>query len=159
MILKYICRIIQTYMDLGDGVVYLRNEKINQTKKNDFNIVVGYLSQKNFGTSTSIYNGVETVSVNVLAQVYIEIYGRSFDVVERKEEILMALSSSFSKEVQTSEGFLIAQVPSSFVEVPLLDGSAIPYRFQATFNVQFMKKIEKPIDYYDSIRSEVKYES
>ena len=146
-------------MELPNGVVFLRNEKINQTKEQSFNITIGFMSQKQLGTTTRTTNDSEEVALTMSGIVVIEIYGRTFDVVTRKEEILMALSSSLSKETQTAKGFLIAQTPSSFNDISQVDGSAIPYRFQATFNVQFISKKTKSIDYYDSIRNEVKYES
>lgn len=156
MLLKEICSIIQTYMELAPGSVYLRNEKINQTKMQDFNITVGFMGQKQIGSTTRCVDGIEEVALTMTGSVVIEIYGRTFLVVERKEEILMALCSSLSKETQTAKGFLIAQIPSSFNDISQIDGAAIPYRFQATFNVQFIKTKQKSVDYYTTIRNEVK---
>jgi len=156
LLLKEICSIIQTYMELAPGSVYLRNEKINQTKMQDFNITVGFMGQKQIGSTTRCVDGIEEVALTMTGSVVIEIYGRTFLVVERKEEILMALCSSLSKETQTAKGFLIAQIPSSFNDISQIDGAAIPYRFQATFNVQFIKTKQKSVDYYTTIRNEVK---
>ena len=143
-------------MELAPGSVYLRNEKINQTKMQDFNITVGFMGQKQIGSTTRCVDGIEEVALTMTGSVVIEIYGRTFLVVERKEEILMALCSSLSKETQTAKGFLIAQIPSSFNDISQIDGAAIPYRFQATFNVQFIKTKQKSVDYYTTIRNEVK---
>lgn len=159
MLLKDICKIIQDYMELPNGAVFLRNEKIHQTKMQDFNITVGFMNQKQIGSTTRTIDGVEEVALTMSGMVFIEIYGRTFDVVTRKEEILMALCSSLSKETQTAKGFLIAQIPSSFNDISQIDGAAIPYRFQGTFNVQYTQKKQKSVDYYTSIRNEVKYES
>ena len=146
-------------MDLADGVVFLRNEKITHTKKEDFNVTVGFMNVKPIGTSQRfIAPNFEEIATTMSGVVVIEIYGRTFDVVTRKEEIIQAMNSTASKESQTANGFLIAQIPSSFNDISSLDGAAIPYRFQATFNVHFTSTKTKQIEYYDSFSNEVKYE-
>ena len=157
MILKSIASLIQSYMDLPVGVVFLRNEKINQTKMEDFNITVGFMNLKPIGTSVKYLSATdqEEIATNMSANVVVEIYGRDFAVITRKEEIVQALCSSASKEAQTSGAFLIAQIPSSFNDISGLDGAAIPYRFQMHFAVQFISKKIKSIDYYDKFSKEV----
>jgi hypothetical protein len=156
MLLKSISKIIQDYMDLKPGTIWLRNEKITQTKEHDFNITVGFMSIKPIGTSTRMLSdNTEEVSSSMAGVVVVEIYGRTFEVVTRKEEIIQAFCSTASKEAQVAGAFLIAQIPSSFNDISSIDGAAIPYRFQMTLPVQFITKKVKNIDYYDKFRSEV----
>lgn len=152
MVLKEICSIIQTYMGLPDGAVYLRKEKVSQTKMQDFNITVGFMSTKPIGTSVSMVNGVESISSIISSQVVIEIYGRDDSILTRRNEIFMAMSSTLCKEAQIAKGFSIARDPSSFNDISGIDGAAIPYRFQATFTVQFIQSKTSIIDYYDQFR-------
>ena len=154
MVLKQIATIIKSYMALSDDQIWLQREKIMLPKTKTFTISLGFISLKPIGTSVRTYGDVEEIGTTMSGQVVIDIYGPSFDVVTRNGEVVMALCSSMSKDYQTANGFLIAQVPSSCNDISNLDGAFIPYRFQMIFNVQFINKKSKVIEYYDQIREE-----
>lgn len=157
MVLESICKIIQDYMELQDGVVFVKDEKISMTKLKAFNVSVGFMSVKPIGTSRRMISaGQEQIGTTMAGQVAIDIYGRDYDVVERKEEIIQAMNSTACKEAQLTSGFMIASSPSSFNKVPDIDGASVLYRFQAIFNIQFIKTKTKTIDFYDQFRNEVK---
>jgi len=158
-------------MELPNGKVWLKDEKINLPTDSTFSIAIGFMSLRGMGSSTRQVmvpatppaTGevmAEQIATNMYGQVSIDIMGRTFDVVNRKEEIIQAMNSTICKETQIAKGFMIASVPSSMNDISGLDGAAIPYRFQTVFAVQFVKvKTKMNIDYYDKFRMEDLYES
>ncbi len=168
MILKDIAKIVEDYMGLANGKVWIKDEKLNLPTDNSFTITIGFMSLKGIGSTTrnilvtppvgDAYMTEETAT-NMFAQVSIDILGRSFDVVTRAPEIIMAMDSNACKETQMLKGFLIGKLPTSMNDISGIDGSAIPYRFQITFNVQFLvKKTKSNVDYYDNFSKEIIYE-
>lgn len=161
MILQDVCQIIQTYMGLTAGKVWIKGSKAFQPTDNTFSIAVGFMGLKSFGSSrTGVYvNSTvgmqEEVGTNMSGQVSIDIMGRTFDVVTRAPEIIQAMKSSMCKELQIKNGFMIAEVPSSMNDISGIDGAAIPYRFQVTFNVQFVSRKTGTVDYYTNFSSTV----
>lgn len=156
MVLENICSILQGYLELENGQVYLRQEKISLPKDFKFSISVGFIGAgKALGTTR---RGVEseTVSTTMAHNVVIEIYGRTFDVLTKKDEIILAVNSSLSMEIQQANGFYIAPNPSSQNDLSGLDGASIPYRFQLTFHIQYKIEKTKTQGYYDSFEREVK---
>ena len=163
MILKDIAQLIQTYMDLPAGKVWLKNEKIPLPSDNTFVISIGFMSLKAMGNSrrqTTILGVMsEEIASNMYGTIAIDIYGRTFDVVTRKEEIMQALNSTVCRELQIKNAFMVGSMPLTFTGLSELDGSAIPYRFQITFAVQFLsKKTKTGLEYYDNFRKEEIYD-
>lgn len=159
MILQSICAVLVDYMDLQPTQIWLKDTKANLPTDENFSIAVGFMGLKSYGSTQVIVADntlgmTETIGTNMSGQISIDIMGRSFDVVLRKEEIIQAMKSTFCKEAQITNGFLIGEIPTSMNDISGLDGAAIPYRFQTTFNVQFTVSKTKVIDYYDQFSME-----
>lgn len=151
MILADVCKIIQTYMELSDSQIWLKNEKIGLPKGESLCVSVGFMGNlKVVGSKRENTGDQETISNTFEASVTIDIFGRDFDVIERKDEIPMAMASAFSRDYQTKTGIYISRDPVSFNNISGIDGAAIPYRFQYVFRVQFIKSITKTVSYYDT---------
>ena len=145
-------------MELDNGQVWLSKEKISLPKNQSFIITVGFLGLKSLGTSKRQFGDTEELGTSVSGQISVDIFGRDFDVITRKEEIIQAMASTYSKEMQSKYGFLIAENPTTINDISELDGPAIPYRFQYTFGVQFFAKKTKTLDYYDNFTKELYYD-
>ena len=154
--LKFICDIIQTDMGLSDGQVYTYNQKINIPTDSQLYIAVGELSSKPFGSSLtygasgSASGYYSTESVNVMTTVSVDIMSRSTEALHRKEEVVMALNSHYSIQIQEANSFSIAKLPINLVNLGHLEGTAIPYRFNFSFNITYFKSKIQSIDYYDT---------
>ena len=158
-ILKSVARVIKTYMTLTDGQVWLRGEKEFKPNNASFAVVVGFSQgPKSFcvkASETTIAGSYfEVIEQNNAAQISIDIEGRDFNVLERKEEIVSAMSSGLCKEAQIVDGFSIGRDPTTANDLSGIDGMAIPYRFRFTFTVQFLTTKTKTIEYYDNFDEE-----
>lgn len=152
--LQWVCDILQSEMVLPVGSVYLWNQKLDLPSDRNLYIAVGVTSMKCFGNSDVTENHaaglLERQSANYLATLSIDILSRGTQARDRKEEILMALASAYSQQVQQREGFYIATVAKTFVNLSEIEGAAIPYRFSIAVNIQYKVVKEKLTPYYDA---------
>lgn len=149
------CEIIQKEMNLQNGRVYLYNQKIMQPTDSGLYIAIGVLNCKPFGNTNrpdSSGQGLNSgQSVNMYANLDINIMSRSTEALFRKEEIIMALNSTYAQAQQERNSFFISKLPpgAQFVNLSEIDGSAIPYRFNITVGIQYFIKKVKAIGYFD----------
>ena len=151
-----VCEIIEREMGLSSGRVYFWDQKIFQPTDSDLFVAVSTLRCKPFANSI-FYDGASVglnavQSVNMLGQLSIDVISRGPAARDRKEEILLALGSSYAQSQQEMNNFFIGKIPpgGQFVNLSNLDGSAIPYRFNIAINIQYMMRKLKPVQYYDT---------
>lgn len=149
------CEIIQREMGLAEGRVYLWDQKINQPTDSGLYVAVSVLRCKPFANTYTIDgsgSGLNAVqSVNMLATLSIDAISRSTEALNRKEEILMALGGIYSQSQQELNSFNIGRLPpgGQFVNLSLVDGAAIPYRFNISMNIQYFFRKTKAVPYFD----------
>ncbi len=102
----------------------------------------------------------ETVITNKYAILTIDFYGKTFDVFDRKDEIIQAFNSSYSLEAQAKKCFYIAKHPLNMINISAKEGSAILYRYKVDVAVMYATYRSKQLtnntfDYYDTFTKEV----
>lgn len=148
--LQLVCDIIQTYMGLSQGRVYVYNTKLNLPTDSGLYIAVGIRDCKPFGNSTVTYNGVATQAINMLARLDINVMSRSIDALNMKEQVLLAFNSIYAEQQMELNSFFIAPISVGFVNLSQIDGSAIPYRFVITSQLQYFVSPTMNIPYMDT---------
>lgn len=149
------CEIIQREMGLASGRVYLWDQKINQPTDNGLYVAVSVPSCKPFGNINRIGSDVSGMSsaqfVNMLATLNIDIISRGPAARDRKEEVILALGSTYAQQQQEACAFLIGKLPpsSGFVNLSPVDASAIPYRYRISVNIQYAYSKATAVDYFD----------
>lgn len=147
------CEIIQREMALADGRVFLWDQKIFQPTDAGLYIAVSVPRCKPFGNNTKTNSSGDPVqSVNMLATVEVDIMSRGPDARERKEEIILALNSQYAQAQQAANSFNIGRLPtpSGFQNLSVVDGAAIPYRYNISINMQYFVTKTKPFPYFDA---------
>ena len=135
--LELFCDVIQRKMNLGQGQVYLFDQKINIPTDSRLYVAVGVTSCKPFGNSNRLNaSGFEDQSANFYSTLDINILSRGPEARDRKEEVILALNSIYSQQQQEQNGFYIGKISTSFVNLSEIDGSAIPYRFVISVALQ-----------------------
>lgn len=151
--LMLVCDIIQKFMGLTQNQVYLYNQKIMIPTDERLYIAVGVLSCKPFANNTkydSLVPGLtEVQSTNFLANLSIDILSRDLSALNRKEEVIMALQSSYAEQQQELNSFYIANVSNGFNNLSQDDGAAIPNRFNISANIQYFVSKSTPVDFFD----------
>lgn len=150
--LQLVCDIIKKFMDLNDDQVYLWDQKINIPKDSKLYVAVGVASCKPFGSTKSFDSSVglsATQYLNILARLDINILSRGPSARDRKEEIVLALSSIYAQQQMELNSFSVGKLPVGFVNLSQEDGAAIPYRFAISVNVQYAYWKSKQVEYFD----------
>lgn len=150
------CEVLQRELELGNGRVYLWDQKIFEPKDKGLYIAVSVPSCRPFGNNvapdpeTGWADAVQTV--NMLATVDMDIISRGPAARDRKEEVIMALNSIYAQRQQEGNSFYIGKLPpgARFINLSPIDGAAIPYRFRISVNLQYGVKKTKAVDYFDS---------
>lgn len=152
-----ICDIIQKELDLTQGRVFLYNQKIKQPVDNNLFVVIQVLNSKAFSNTNRPLASVSGLnaeaSINMQTTLSIDIKSRGIDALYRKEEVLMALNSDYAQQQQMINAFYVAKTATNFVNLSELDGSAIPYRFNISVNIQYVAGKVKSVPYYDNFEN------
>lgn len=147
-----LCEIIQSEMDLAPGRVYLWDQKIMQPTDFDLYVAVSVPNPRPFANSrTQSSDGITVVqSVNMYAAIDIDIISRGPAARDRKEEIILALNSTYSQQQQQANSFFVGTLSTAFVNINDIDGAAIPYRYRISIGMQYMVSKVKTPPFYDS---------
>lgn len=151
LILKFLCKIIQTQMALSNDQVWIYDQKRNIPVTSNLWVVVRFLTGRVFGNNSIVdpLTGLETQSSYMNGVFAIDIFSKDISALARKEEIVMALVSQFSQRQQELYAFKIARTPIAFTDLSAVEGPAIPYRFSINVQVQYVTKLQRSVDYYD----------
>lgn len=157
--LMLFCEILQQELGLTNGRVYLWDQKIMQPTDDGLYIAVSVPSCKPFSNivKPAIVAGQADWSqaqqiANMLATLDIDVISRGPSARDRKEEIILALNSLYAQSQQEINSFYIGKLPpgARFVNLSMIDGAAIPYRFRISVNLQYAVTKTKAVPYFDT---------
>lgn len=157
--IKQICKILQNQLALTNEQIWIYNQK--RDIPNDFGIyyVVRYDGQRIIGnvrkeiaTTTGL---MEYQSVHNLAMFSVDILSRSSQAREAKDQVIMALNSTYSQQIQEANGFQIARNSFQVTNTSEVEGVAELNRYSISFNVTYMSEMTKSIEYFDTFSKEV----
>lgn len=153
--LQLLLDIIETELGLAQGRAFLWDQKIFQPSDDGLYIPISILRCKPFGVTNKFNPSTNSTdqSVNMQAQCDINIISRDTSALFRKEEVILALSSDYSKQQQALNGFYVAILSDSFNDVSVVDGAAIPYRFVISVNIMYAFKKAVATQYFDSFQT------
>lgn len=155
------CDIIQNQMGLDNNHVYLWNQKLFQPTDSGLYVAISVLSCKPFGNTNS-FDGTTNASiqsVNMYAQLQLDIISRGPAARDQKELVILALNSDYSQTQQSGNSFFIGELPpnSQFKNLSLIDGDAIPYRFSIDVAMQYFVSKTSAVPYYTTFPTPVIY--
>lgn len=158
-ICKSILDILKSEMQLENNQCWLYNSAWKIPADNRMYVVVSLDSQKVIGTKVFYEeneNGLEEIlGSNLQASLSIDILSYDNSAMERKEEILLALNSTFAQQIQEKYSFSIARNSFSFTNTSEVENSAMLNRYTLNFNVTYKTEKRKNVEYYDSFSEKV----
>jgi hypothetical protein len=95
--------------------------------------------------------GEETKSVSSFIDIEIEITSKNRDAYERKEEVLMALTSQYSVQKQEENGFKLFRT-NTINDLTFIEGGSSLYRFNIPIRCTDTKYKVLAIEYFDKLR-------
>ncbi len=153
--LKLFLEIIRAELALQEGQVYLWDQKIKIPNDQGLYVAVGVVSEKYYSNvnrkeddGAGGLNQVQTA--NVKSMLSVDLISRGPAARDRKGELVLAFNSDYSRQIQQAHGFYVAKLPDSFVNLSVLDGAAIPYRFRINVNVHYAISKTKAVQFFDT---------
>lgn len=145
-----LCDILANQLNLDSNHIYLWDQKIFEPTDSKLYIAVSMINCKPFGNNISYdADGNSIQSVNVLAEIGIDIISRGPAARDQKELVLMALQSVYSEQQQEANSFQISRMSHNFVNLSELDGAAIPYRYRISMNLTYGVTSTQAIPYFN----------
>jgi hypothetical protein len=150
--IELVCEVLKRELSLQDDQVYLYNQKYNIPTDQRLYICVGFLSCKPFANSikTETDGTTTTQSVNMQAILSISLLSKSPLARTRKEEVILALGSTFAKKVAEANNIHIAKLPTAFVNITDNEGMAMVNHFNATVAIQYTHIKVTTENYFDT---------
>lgn len=136
--------------------VYVYSPDVSCGYTDKLQICIQSISSKvlaNSNTAKSINkNFTEIQEVILQDTVQLDIFSRNKEAKMRRFEVITALHSTYSQEIQDKNTISIFQIPSKMNSTSIIEGSARIYRYTLTFEVRYKHEYTKIIDYYDKFR-------
>jgi hypothetical protein len=146
--------IIQKEMGLDSDHIYFWDQKLPQPKGGGIYIAVSVIRCKPFANVSRFNSETDSTDqfLSVAALLGVDIISRSNQALFRKEEVLLALNSDYAKYQQSANSFFIGKLPpsSDFINLSIIDGAAIPYRFRISIGIQYAYTKNQIVPYFDT---------
>jgi len=130
--------IIVNQMGLDPEKVNIYDEKWTIPPTEDLYIVLEYRSGKLIANrNTFVSTGgdpIEEQDINVLEQITIGVFSKDRSATQRKEEVFMALLSSYAQNLQEKYSFKISRI-GPIVDLSTLEGVAMLKRYDIDISV------------------------
>ena len=155
---EYIVDIIRKEMNLNQQNIWIhsQNRKI-PPQSQELYVTVGCVDFLPI-SSKSRYNPADDTEIQTVygrASIQIDILSRSREARIRRAELLMALNSYYSKEVQDKKQFRIFELPQRIINTSSLEGGSEINRFSLIIRAMISEDKVKETDYYDTFNAKI----
>lgn len=160
--LGIIKQILDKELNLPTGRCFAYNSEIDLPKDNDIFICLYYAGKSPYSNKSVTKNTeagfVEIQTMNVREDIEIAICSRNIQARERCHEVLMALRSNYSQQIQEKNSLHISNISEIF-DNSFLESTARLNRFDTRISV--MRAYEKinNIEYYDKFSGQITIEN
>lgn len=151
--------LLRGYMELTKNQVVVFNQKWKIPPDDRIYITVASVGpQKPYGATVDQRLSddgkqlLEDVAIPTREMIGVDIYSRSQDTVNRKEEILQALASTAAQQLCEQWALKIARIPLTFVDLSGVEGVARLNRFHLAFAVLRTRTKTSIIEYFDDFQ-------
>lgn len=153
---EHIVDIIRKELELKQGNIWIRaqNRKI-PPESEELYCVVGVVSFLPISAKSTFENGNEVQTVYGRASVQVDLMSRNNSARNRRAELLMALNSYYSKNVQDKYQFRIFEIPQNFENTSGLQGGSDINRFTLVIRAMVSEQKVKSTDYYDTFNANI----
>lgn len=147
-------------LGIDEDRIQIWNQKLNIPPDEKLFIALSYLMGKVYhvqAAERALDDGsmVEDQTANIQEMIDVNIMSKGTEAMFRKEEVVMALASKYSQQVQERHGFRIAPIPNAFRDNSEIEASARITRFTFTIVVLAWYKKTTAIEHYDTFKVEV----
>jgi hypothetical protein len=160
--LAIMCDIIKEHMGLTCEQIWIYNQKRNIPTDSKLYVVLEYgggspySSSKGHDFVAGVYKEIhyqkmqETIKINMLSA--------DTEAVDRIGELIGALSSDYSQNIQSTQGLAISPKPANVIDASAAEVTRQLFRTIVEVKVLRAYKQEKTVPYYDKFNSQVSNE-
>lgn len=114
------------------------------------------LSSRNYTKENSETGEFEEIQeLNLKEHIIVSVFSRNMEAFERKEEVVAALYSIHSQQLQEKNSFKILNRNASIEDLTVLEGAAQLYRYDIPIILATWYQKKKKVDFYDQFPVQV----
>lgn len=157
-------QILRQEMGLKADRIWIRDQNRLIPQDKGLFVIVGFVSGFTVSNVTFMEQQTETQhqisQVQIRENIQIDIMSRSNEALERQWEIIAAMQSFYSQQLQELNNFKIFRIPQSFINSSFAEGGSLLNRFTIVMPalVWYRKDtlLASPLgDYYDDFKTRV----
>ena len=153
-----LCNIIQAELALTSDRIWIYNQAKKIPIDENLFIVVRQINSRvwaNRNIPSPILSGMNAITtLNTVEEYSIDIASVNAQARQRKEEVILALNSTFSLQQQEKYNFRIALIPTNFLNISSVEGSRMLTRFTINVRVYGVYTKTQAVEYYDNFTHE-----
>lgn len=134
-ILKELCKLVKTFMNLQEDQVYIYNQKFLIPNDKRVYICIGQQRETIYSNNDYIKGDSEYINILKELMIVVNIYGYTLEVLERKDEIPMCFRSNLCERKMEEIDFKISRMPISVNNITDTVGTNMLYRFDYGYNL------------------------
>lgn len=150
-----VAELIRAFMELKIEQVVIYNPSWTIPEDDRLYITVAFLGGRPYGSSREYHMNadesalIEAITINKREDYSINIYSRSDEALNRKDEVVQAFNSTFAQQLSEALSIKMSLLPISFVDLSQLEGAARIYRYNLTIPVLCAKTTERVTQYFN----------
>lgn len=162
-------RIFAQEMTLAPEQVFLRDQNFKQPNDKRLYLSIGLMSAQVISNVTDMIDiplgtATQTVQRSKVVQredVIVDVYSAGTEALFRHWEVVAALQSFFSQQVQESKQFKVFRIPRQFFNTSGAEGGSIINRYSIVIGCHVWYEKRKPLtnagggDYFDDFKTRV----
>lgn len=158
--IKIIAELLAKEMSLTPDRIFIYNDGRPLPKDDGLYIVLTINGTETYRNSSEFLSETETevLKLNYKENIIVSVISKDSSARLRANEVIMALSSIYSQQLQEKYSCHIARI-SHLTDASFLEKTDMLTRFDISTKVLYWKKIEKSADYYTVENVESVFES
>lgn len=159
-LIKALCALMESQMDLKTGTFIIYNQKYNIPDDDGLHGYIACVRGKPFGSSLYYQNVPateaddarleEVQSMNIQETYTINVYSKDGSARQRNHEVIFALHSTASQQMQERYSCRMGYIPTQMIDVSHVEGAARLNRYSLTFQLLRAYTRTRPIEFYDT---------
>ena len=151
MIITELCNIIKNEMELAEGRIVIFSGSYNAPYDSEIFVIISQGNSKIIASKNEFDESTneEVKTVTLYTNFTVEITSKNESAIERKEEIIMALTSQQALEIQEKESFKVFRI-GDILDLTFIEGASNLYRYQIPVAISHLKQKRTNVNYYDS---------
>lgn len=156
---KILCDIIKNIMGLTDQQIFIYNQNFKIPETSGLFVVVQYNTSQIYANNNEFLDATqeELLTTQTREDYTINVMSKDDTARTRKEEVILALNSNYSKNQQELYQFKIGRITGSFTNVSELEGAAVINRFALPVSLLAHYSKTLSTDYYETFTNSIIY--